>query len=126
MKSVVQLAKMKSVDKSEQKSNVVNPVKKTDVNTVLDQAALQQILTKMDAQFLEIKETLYVRVQCCGLKIDCSATFTLVTHILYTHLRIAAYVKCHYSLYVRTFSFAKSGAIGMMKNIQNFIFHRVR
>ena len=78
---------MKSVEKSEPKSNVENPVKKTDVNTVwrtapqhgnptehgaLDQAALQQILTKMDAQFLEIKETLYVRVQCCGLIIDCS------------------------------------------------------
>ena len=80
---------MKSVDKSEPKSKpeaVKNPVKKTDVNTAwrapqhgnptehgaLDQAALQQILTKMDAQFLEIKETLYVRVQCCGLIIDCS------------------------------------------------------
>ena len=94
---------MKSVEKSEPKSNVENLVKKTDVNTVwrtapqhgnptehgaLDQAALQQILTKMDAQFLEIKETLYVRIQWCGLRIDCSATFTLVTHIWYTHLRI--------------------------------------
>ena len=75
---------MDSVDNGESSSKtetVENPVKKTDVDKawlaklsaklrhenptehgVPEQTALQQILTKMDAQFLEIKETLYVRV----------------------------------------------------------------
>ena len=111
---MVRLAKMKSVDKSESKNKpeaVENPVKKTDVNTAwrtepqhgiptehgaLEKTALKQILTKMDAQFLEIKETLYVRIQWCGLRIDCSATFTLVTHIWYTHLRIVLLHMFHF------------------------------
>ena len=52
---------------------------------------------------------------------------TCHAHLVHTFAHsVNAYVKFYYSLYVRTFSFAKSGAIGMMKNIQNFIFQRLR